>query len=137
MPAHAKGTFQLKSWDERPHEEFEGGAKLTRAHIEQEFSGDIEGTGSWESVMYYREDGTADYVGYERIVGRLGERTGSFVLQTVGTYDGSDAKTAWSVVPGSGTDGLRGLRGDGSSAAPHGPNGTFTLVYDLDQGGPQ
>jgi len=58
-------------------------------------------------------------------------RSGSFVFETTGSYDGGEARTTWSVVPGSGTDELRGLRGEGSAVAPGGPNGSFTLDYDL------
>jgi hypothetical protein len=57
--------------------------------------------------------------------------SGSFMLQTDGTYDGTEARTRWLVVPGSGTDELQGLRGEGTAVAPHGPNGSYTFDYDL------
>jgi len=132
MTTHAEGTFKLASWDEKTYQKLDGDAKLTRTSVTQNFSGDLEGTGSWEALMCYAEDGTASYVGYERMVGQLGGRRGSFVLQTVGSYDGTEARSSWSVVPGSGTDELRGLRGEGTSVAPGGPDGSFTLDYDLD-----
>jgi hypothetical protein len=53
------------------------------------------------------------------------------MLQTDGTYDGTEARTRWLVVPGSGTDELQGLRGEGTAVAPHGPNGSYTFDYDL------
>ena len=71
------------------------------------------------------------FTGLERVVGKIGDRSGSFVLRTEGVYDGKEAKTEWSVVPDSGTEGLAGLKGKGSSVAPHGPNGEFTLDYEL------
>ena len=131
MTTRAAGTFQITSWDENTYEELEGGAKLTRAHVTQDFGGGLEGTGTWEALMCYREDGTADYTGFQRVVGRIGDRSGSFVLQTAGTYDGTDANTNWVVVPGSGTGDLRGLTGEGSAAAGHGMGGTFTLDYEI------
>jgi hypothetical protein len=81
--------------------------------------------------MCYRPDGTADWVGLQRIVGRVGDRSGSFVLTTLGTFDGSRAAGDWSVVPGSGTEELEGLRGTGRIEAPLGGNATYTLEYDV------
>jgi Protein of unknown function (DUF3224) len=131
MATHAEGTFDVTSWDENPYEEIGGGAKLTRASIGQKLSGDLEATGTSEVLMYYRPDGTATFTGYQRVVGRIGDRSGSFVLQSTGAFDGNEARTAWSVVPGSATDGLEGLRGEGVAVAPPGMRGTFTLDYDL------
>jgi hypothetical protein len=132
MSNRAEGTFALTSWDEGTYAELDTGGKMTRATITQDFIGDLEGACSWESLMCYRADGTADYIGLARMTGRLGQRSGSFVLQTSGTFDGNEAKTDWEVVPGSGSGELTGLRGRGSAAAPHGPNGSYTLEYDLD-----
>ena len=131
MTTRATGTFTITGWDESTYEELEGGAKLTKARVTQDLGGDIEGTATWESLMCYREDGTADYTGFQRVVGRIGDRSGSFVFQTVGTYDGTNATTTWVVVPGSGTDDLRGLTGEGSAVAGHGMGGTFTLDYEM------
>jgi hypothetical protein len=132
MTSRAEGTFLITGWDENTYEELEDGAKLTKAHVLEDLAGDLQGTGTWESLMCYRDDGTADYTGFQRVVGRIGDRSGSFVLQTNGTYDGTDAKTDWVVVAGSGTDDLRGLTGEGSAVAGHGMSGTFTLDYEVD-----
>lgn len=129
MRAHASGTFMVKSWDEKPVVEIDGGGKLTRASIAGAYTGDLEGEATTENVMCYRADGTATYVGLERIVGRVGGRAGSFVLRSTGAYDGSEAKATLSVVTGSGTGELEGLRGEGSFAAPHGPRGKIELEY--------
>ena len=48
--------------------------------------------------MCYREDKTADFVGLQRFVGRLGSRSGSFVMQTQGSFDGTEAKGSLAVV---------------------------------------
>jgi hypothetical protein len=67
--------------------------------------------------MCYREDGTASVVGLQRIDGRVGDRAGSFVLQSTGSFDGREARGSLLVVPGSGTGELRGLRGEGEMVA--------------------
>jgi hypothetical protein len=132
MSQPARGAFDVKSWDEKPYEEIEGGAKLTRAKVTQSFHGDLEGEGTVEYLMMHRADKTADFVGLLRAAGRLGGRAGSFVLEIKGTFDGKAAQGAWSVVAGSETGDLRGLRGQGGFTAPLGPNGTYTLDYELE-----
>jgi hypothetical protein len=79
----------------------------------------------------YRSDGSATFVGLERISGRIGDRTGSFVLQRIGVFESGQAKESYSVVPGSGTEDLRGLRGEGRSALGHGADHPFALNYEL------
>lgn len=131
MTKETTGAFQLTSFDEETYEEIDGGAKLTRARIGQDFTGDLGGHGVAECLMHYREDGTATIVSMQRITGRVGDRSGSFVIQSTGTYDGQQMRSAGSVIPGSGTGDLRGLRGQFTSHAPHGPNGSYTLGYDF------
>jgi hypothetical protein len=132
MSPHAEGSFQVTSWKEDPYVEIDESRKLTRANVTQTFTGDIEGEGSVEWLMCYRRDGTADWMGFQRIVGHVGDRSGSFVLQTNGTFDGSVAKGDWAVVAGSGTDELEGLRGNGRMHSPLGTEASFALDYELD-----
>jgi Protein of unknown function (DUF3224) len=132
MTAHASGTFKVRSWDEETYTENEDGGKLTRASVTQAFAGDIEGDGNVEWLMCYRPDKTADFVGLQRVSGQLGERSGSFVLRTEGVFDGTEAKGDWTVVAGSGTGELRGLRGTGAFSAPVGPDASLTLDYDFE-----
>jgi hypothetical protein len=124
---HADGTFKIQKWDEQQY-----GDGLSRASVEQAFSGDIRGEGSVEWLLCYREDKTADFVGLQRVAGQIGERSGSIVLQTIGTFDGTEAKGELSVVPGSGTEDLRGLRGRGEFVAPHGSPASITLDYEVE-----
>jgi hypothetical protein len=132
MAAQASGTFLVGSWDEKPVLTLDGGGKLTRASIGGSYTGDLEGESTSENVMCYRADGTATYVGLERFVGRIGGRSGSFVLQTTGGYDGQVARATLSIVPGSGAGELAGLRGEGRFEAPHGPQGRLELDYRFD-----
>ena len=132
MTEHAEGTFKVTGWDENGYQELDGKQKLTRASMAFGYAGDLEAEGKSETLMFYREDGTASYTGLERIAGRLGSRSGSFVLRAEGTFDGGAATTAWQVVDGSGTGELSGIRGTGESVAASGqPGGSFTLDYDL------
>jgi Protein of unknown function (DUF3224) len=128
MAERLTGIFKIEGWDESAFSEEEDGRKLTQASVKQSFSGDIEGEGSVEWLMCYRPDETAEFVGLQRIDGRLGGRTGSFVLlQTDGSFDGTEAKGQLSVVPGSGTGELSGLRGQGQFSAPRASEASMTL----------
>lgn len=131
MSAHAEGTFTVKSWDESTYQDLEGNAKLTQAKVTFACTGDLQAESSSESLMCYRDDGTAVYTGLERVVGELGGRSGSFVLRTGGAFEGGEARTTWQVIEGSGTGELTGLRGRGEAIAASGPGGTFTLDYEL------
>jgi hypothetical protein len=130
--ANASGTFEVTSWREDTYQELEGDAKLTRAGGKQRFSGDIEGEGAVEWLMCYSADGGARYVGLQRVEGSIGDRTGSFVIESVGNFDGTSSKGSWTVVAGSGTGGLTGLSGEGTFDAPGGPNVTYNLEYALE-----
>ena len=52
----------------------------------------IEGEGQVEYLMMYRSDGSATFVGLEQVVGRIGGKTGSFVLQRTGVFEGGLAQ---------------------------------------------
>jgi hypothetical protein len=105
---------------------------MTRASVAKTFTGDIDGEGRVEYLMMYRADGTAAFVGLERITGRIAGRNGSFVLQRTGVFEDGQAKESYVVVTGSGTGELRGLRGEGTSSVGHGAEHPFTLDYELD-----
>jgi len=131
MKKSANARFAINNWEEKPYSDGQGEPKLTRASVTKTYTGDIEGHAQVEYLMMYRSDGSASFVGLERVVGRIGDKTGSFVLQRVGTFEGGEAKEAYHVVPGSATGDLQGLRGDGSSAVGHGMEHPFTLNYEL------
>jgi hypothetical protein len=127
----ANSRFAITSWDEKPYSEGQDLPKLTRAAVTKTFTGDIEGEGHVEYLMMYCSDGSATFVGLERVVGHLGGKAGSFVLQRTGTFDNGVAKESYVVVSGSGTGELRGLRGEGESAVGHGTEHPLTLTYEL------
>jgi hypothetical protein len=132
MKKTASARFSIKSWDEKPYSEGKDLPKMTRASVDKTFTGDIDGEGHVEYVMTYRSDGTAAFVGLERITGRIAGRNGSFVLQRTGVFEDGQAKESYSVVTGSGTGELRSLRGEGTSSVGHAADYPFALNYELD-----
>jgi hypothetical protein len=131
MKMNANARFAIKSWDEQPYSEGQDQPRLTRAGVTKSYSGDIEGEGHVEYLMMYRSDGSAAFVGLERVVGRIGGKTGTFVLQRTGIFEDGQAKESYFVIPGSATGELQGLVGDGRSAVGHGMEHPFALSYEL------
>jgi hypothetical protein len=132
MKHTANGRFAIKSWDEQPYSEGPDQPKLTRASVTKTFTGDLSGDGHVEYLMAYAADGSATFAGHERIVGELAGKAGSFVLQRTGVFENGVAKESYSVVPGSGTGALKGLRGEGTSAVGNGMEHPFTITWELD-----
>ena len=133
MTARAEGTFTVTSWDEDTYQELDGKKKLTRATVGYRLSGGIDGDATWTALMFYREDGTAEYTGLQRFTGQIAGRSGTCVMIADGGYDGGEARSSWRIIPGSGTGDLAGLAGSGISVAAAGqPAGTYSLDYELD-----
>jgi len=131
MSVEAKCSFQITGWDEKTYQEIGGAAKLSNAKVTQSYSGDIEGTSSVEYLMSYTTQGTANFVGIERVSGAVAGKTGTFVIQHVGSFSEGKAHSSWSIVEGSGTEGLASLRGEGSFVASHGEPAQASFKYSF------
>jgi hypothetical protein len=126
----ANATFTVQGWDEQTYEE-RGPGKLTQASVQQALTGDIEGSSDVRWVMAYTAEDAAEFVGIHTITGTVGGKDGSFVLRSVGTFDGAKAVGELTVVDASGTDGLAGITGTGSFTAPMGDEASVTLDYRI------
>src|ERR1700754_293262 len=124
--------LEIKSWNEQPYREFDDGRKFARAEVTLGDAGDGL-TGAFESLLYYRADGTSSYVSLMELTGTLGGRSGSFVLEGTGIYDGTTASGTSTIVPGSGTGDLAGISGTAESASPHAdyPHMPLTIRYEV------
>src|SRR5260370_42013159 len=120
MKKRTNARCAIKTWDEKPWSESQDLPRLTRASVTKTYTGDIEGEGQVKYLMMYRSDGSATFVGLERVVGRIGGKTGTFVLQRTGVFEIGQAEESYSVIRGSATGELTGLRGEGTSAVAHG-----------------
>jgi len=126
---HATGLIEVKTYVPKPYDEPTEGPKLVRISVTETFSGDVAGEGAAEFLQVIRPDGSASFVGVERVVGKVGDRSGTFVFQDQGTLAGKTVSGTWFVVPGSGTGGLKGLRGEGGFTAELGQHAKITLDY--------
>lgn len=118
------GTYVPAKWDEQTIEVIEDHKKLTKVTAEFTFEGDIEGIAKVEYLMFYSSFDPEDthkahavYVGQIRIVGSLTGKSGSFVVNDMGTFIGGIATSELSIITGSGTGELTGISGVGEYAA--------------------
>jgi hypothetical protein len=126
---HATGRITVRAYEPVAYDEPGDGPALVRIHVAETFSGDIEADGVAEFLQVSVAEDSASFVGVERVSGRIGDRSGTFVLQDVGTLVGTTVSGTWFVVPGSGTAELTGLRGEGGFVAQLGEGAEITLDY--------
>jgi hypothetical protein len=97
--------------------------------LTETFTGDIDGESKVRALQVRRDDRSASMVSMQRFRGKLGGRQGTFVLQGSEIVENGKIKATWFVVPGSGTGGLCGLRGDGGFEGSFGKGSDGTLDY--------
>jgi Protein of unknown function (DUF3224) len=126
---NATGEITVKTYEPAPYDEPAEGPALVRIHVTETFSGDIEGDGVADFLQVSLAEDSASFVGLERVSGRIGDRRGSFILQDEGALKGATVSGRWFVVPGSATEELEGLRGEGGFSAQLGEGAEITLDY--------
>ena len=125
----ATAKIEVHAYEPETYENSGGGTDLGEILVTEAFHGDIEGEGVVRFLQAIRGDGSASFVGIERVSGSIADRSGTFLLQDAGTVDGSVVSGTWFVIPGSGTGGLAGLRGEGGFTAKLGQAADVTLDY--------
>ena len=125
----ANAVITVHKYEPLAYDEPAEGPALTRIHVEESFSGGITGDGVVEFLQAAGADGSASFVGIERVTGQIGGRQGTFLLQDAGTVAGSIVSRDWFVIPRSGTGQLAGLRGEGGFRANLGEGAQVHLNY--------
>jgi hypothetical protein len=133
----AKATYSVKKWEENTYNQISPEMKMTKASVEYEFSGDLEGKASVEYLMFYshidpadQHKSSASYLGLIRFDGKLAGHSGSFVMKDEGKFEGGTAESALKILEGSGTASLKGVRGTGMYRANK-AGLLFEMQYDL------
>ena len=124
--AAAKVTLhssEAESYDQTPH------PALMEINIIETFTGDIDGESTVRALQVVRDDKSGSLVSVQRFRGKMGGRQGTFVLQGSEVVENGMIKATWFVVPGSGTDDLSGLRGEGGFEGHFGKASDATLDY--------
>jgi hypothetical protein len=127
MSHHARGTFSvdIKPLAPPPAD------GLSRLSINKTLVGDLEG--STKGEMFSGGDpkqGIAGYVAIEVFTGTLAGKHGTFALQHFATMDHSARSMSVIVVPGSGTEELRGIAGTFAITVENGQH-SYDLLYTL------
>jgi len=126
MSNHARGTFTVTLAQEES-----GLSMVGRFALEKTYAGDAVGTGA--GVMLSAGDpatGEAGYVVLEVADLTIGERSGTFAMQQLGTMSGGGQSITYLVTPGSGTGGFAGISGRLELEIRDGQH-HYDLVHDL------
>jgi hypothetical protein len=125
----AAGRTEVKTYVPTTFDELSDGPALLEVQLTETFTGDIEAEGTARVIQAARKDGSATFVGLERVRGSIAGRKGTFLLEVSGTLVDKEMHAEWFVVPGSGTGELGRLRGDGGFNAQLGQRGSIWLDY--------
>ncbi|MGH7604332.1 MAG: DUF3224 domain-containing protein [Gemmatimonadaceae bacterium] len=126
--ATARTRITVQSSEAKPYDETASPA-LIEIRIRETFAGDIDGESTVRALQILRHDKSASLVSVQRVLGTLGGRQGTFVLQGSELVEDGKIKATWFVVPGSGTGALSGLRGEGGFEGQFGKTSDGTLEY--------
>jgi hypothetical protein len=130
MSEVAKGTFEVKV---TPVAADAGDdTAIGRLTLDKKFSGDLQGTSQGQMLGFRSAtEGSGGYVAQEKVTAKLGGRTGSFVLQHIGTMrKGSAPVMNVAVVPDSGTGELTGISGTMTIIIEGGKH-SYEFAYDV------
>lgn len=123
----ATGTIAVKSWDEqtwdgRDYKEVEG-RKLTEAHVQFAYAGDVTGTGNCRYLMSYGDD-----VAWTTAIEEITADGGTLVLRHVGAYR-TEVEAVIEILDGTGA--YAGARGAATVDWAEDGSGTYTLEYEV------
>jgi Protein of unknown function (DUF3224) len=124
----AEAKITVQSSEATPYDQTAGPA-LMEVRLRETFTGDIEGESPVRALEVRRDDKSATLVSVQRFRGKLAGHEGTFVLQGSEIVEDGKIKATWFVVPGSGTDDLSGLRGEGGFEGDFGKGSNGTLDY--------
>jgi hypothetical protein len=124
-----QGTITVTLFTSRTVATAPDGTKFEDNTVDQIYSGGVTGTGPLEAVETLGLDGDATFVGSEFITCSLAGRSGTLLLNDIGTLRGTAVEGSWTIVGGLG--GLTGIRGRGSFVADLGKGAQYTLHFDF------
>ncbi|HLH06968.1 MAG TPA: DUF3224 domain-containing protein [Terriglobales bacterium] len=106
----AKGTFEVRVV--AANADSQARNLFSRMYLDKQFQGGLEGTSQVEMLSFRSEDkASGGYVAMEEVTGTLQGKTGSFILQQIGTMRNGVPELKVTVVPASGSGQLVGIDG--------------------------
>jgi hypothetical protein len=128
MTNHATGTFEVKL---TPQDDKSEDKLLGRMSIDKQWHGEIEGSSTGQMLTGGDVNtGSAGYVAMEKFTGAVKGRKGTFILQHSATMTKGEGDLTITVVPDSGTDDLKGIRGKLTIRIENGKH-FYDLEYSL------
>jgi len=116
----AKGKYSVKKWEENIYDQTSYDTKMTKASVEYEMSGEINGKALVEYLMYYKyyderdpHNSSAHYIGIMKFNGSLHGVEGTFVLEDRGDFENGAANSKLQILSDSGTGNLKDIKGTG------------------------
>src|SRR5262249_20152677 len=88
---HASGHIEVKTYVPTSFDEIADGPALVEIQVTETFTGDIQGDGTARLIQAAGQDGSASFVGIERVRGSVAGRRGSCLLQDSGTLVGKES----------------------------------------------
>lgn len=130
---HAHGSFDVKLVPQKPDGTGATDAGVARLTLDKQFHGDLEGTSKGEMLSAMSADvkNSGVYVALERVTGKLGGRSGSFVLYHTGIMDRGQQQLTITVAPDSGTGDLKGITGKLNITIEPGGKHFYDFDYEL------
>jgi hypothetical protein len=133
MNQHATGPFDVKLATLEPYNKSD--ATMARRSLDKQFHGDLDAASQGEMLSVGTARDNAGYVAIERVTGKLHGRAGSFALQHNATMTQGVPYLNIIVVPGSGTDELKGLSGSMKIDIAPGGAHSYRFEYTLQPDG--
>jgi len=106
------GKFKVKMQPLKVAFSGKDGIKVARMYLDKTFEGELSALSQGEMYSAVTNTpGSAGYVAIEQVIGKLAGKSGSFLLQHYGIMNQGDAQLKLEVVPDSGSNELKGLKG--------------------------
>ena len=132
MQGTARGTYRTTGWRQQEYGGADAGPTLMVAEKELAFEGDLEGSAVGRSSIVGWGAGASVASGHVRIIGRIGGRSGSFVVEESVMGGAAGATATWRIVAESGSGDLSGIGGDGNwEWKPGAQQVSYSLSYRL------
>lgn len=132
MQDTVRGTYRTTGWRQQEYGPRQQGLTLRLAEKDLALEGEVEGTAVGRSSIVQWDGGSSVATGHVCITGRIGGRSGTFVVEESLKGGAAGATATWRIVPESGTGDLAGLEGEGGwEWKPGAEQVPFTLTYRL------
>jgi hypothetical protein len=132
MQGTVRGTYRTTGWRQQEYGTVERGPKLTLAEKELVLEGEMQAKAVGRSSIVQWETGFSLATGHVCLTGRLGARSGSFVVEESVKGGPEGATATWRIVQESCSGELSGLVGEGTwEWKPGAERVSYTLSYRL------